>query len=188
MDLTQLIKSRRSIKRFSDREVSTQLITDLLDIAVWAPNHHLTQPWRFILFTGEGREKFANAVREWKMSKEPNPSKKQEEGDKLYQKLMGNPAFLLVVMEEHPILSKREEDIEATSCLIQNFSLLAWEQDLGMTWHSQGWLHEPIVRDAIGIKPGERIIANLHMGYAEMIPKAQPRTPAKELLTVVDSK
>ncbi|WP_019240820.1 MULTISPECIES: nitroreductase family protein [Bacillus] len=188
MDLVQLIKSRRSIKRFEDREVSTDFIIDLLDTAVWAPNHHVTQPWRFILFNGEGREKLANAAREWKISKEPNPAKKQEEGDKLYDKLMANPAFLLVVMEEHPILSKREEDLAATSCLIQNFSLLAWEQGLGMTWHTQGWLHEPIVREAIGIKPGERILANLHMGYAEMVPKAQPRKSAKELMTVVESK
>ncbi|MFS0784596.1 nitroreductase [Bacillus sp. 1P06AnD] len=187
MELSQLIKDRRSIKRFQNREVSAELITELLDSAVWAPNHHLTQPWRFILFNGEGREVFANAVREWKMAKETNPTKKEEEGEKLYQKLMSNPAFLLVVMEENPILAKREEDFAATSCLIQNFSLLGWEKGLGMTWHTQGWLHEPIVREAIGIKPGERIVANIHMGYAEIVPKAQQRTPAKELLTVFDA-
>ncbi|WP_050613968.1 nitroreductase family protein [Bacillus testis] len=188
MELAQMIKSRRSIKRFEDREVSTALISELLDTAVWAPNHHLTQPWRFILFNGEGREKFANAVKEWKMAKETNPAKKEEEGNKLYQKLMSNPAFLLVVMKENSNLAQREEDAAAISCLIQNFSLLAWEQNIGMTWHTQGWLQEQMVREAIGVKPGERIVANIHLGYPEMIPKAQPRTPAAELLTIIESK
>ncbi|MGM9925447.1 MAG: nitroreductase [Bacillus sp. (in: firmicutes)] len=186
MDLTTIIKERRSVKRFEDREISPGLVKELLDIAVWAPNHRLTEPWRFILIHGEGRVKLAETVREFRERKEPDPSKKKAEGEKVYNKLMSNPMFLMVVMKEDPNLVTREEDFAATCCLIQNFSLLAWEQGIGMTWHSYGWLQDELVRESLGIQPGERAIANLHMGYTAMLPKPQQRKPAAELLTVID--
>lgn len=186
MELSNIIKERRSIKRFEDREVSPALIAELLDIAVWAPNHRLTEPWRFLLFHGDGKERLANIVRQMKEKKEADPAKKAIEGEKIYNKLMSNPIFVMVVMKEDPNLVTREEDFAATSCLIQNFSLLAWEQGIGMTWHSYGWLQDEMVREAIGIKPGERAIANLHIGYPAMLPKERERKTMAELLTIID--
>ncbi|WP_042351861.1 nitroreductase family protein [Bacillus massiliigorillae] len=186
MNLEDVIKGRRSIKRFEEREVSPELIQELLDIAVWAPNHRMTEPWRFIMFYGEGKERLAATVRQMKENKEPDPSKKKSEGEKIYNKLMANPMFLMVVMEEDPNLVTREEDFAATSCVIQNFSLLAWEKGIGMTWHSYGWLQDAMVREALGIKPGERAIANMHIGYPAMLPKERERKTMKELLTIVN--
>lgn len=184
MNLENIIKGRRSIKRFEEREVSPELMKELLDIAVWAPNHRMTEPWRFIMFYGEGKEKLASIVRQMKESKETDPAKKKSEGEKIYYKLMSNPMFIMVVMKEDPNLVTREEDFAATSCVLQNFSLLAWEKGIGMTWHSYGWLQDSMVREALGIQPGERAIANMHIGYPAMLPKERERKTMDELLTV----
>lgn len=186
MELAKIIQERRSIKQFEDREISPDLIAELLDVAVYAPNHRLTEPWRFIFFQGEGKVKLAETVRDMREMRETDPSKQKGAGDKIYNKLMSNPAFLMVIMKEDDNLSIREEDFAATSCLIQNFSLLAWEKGIGMTWHSYAWLQDPIVREAMGIQPGERAIGNMHMGYPAVIPQVRERKSASSLLTIVD--
>ena len=186
MNLTEIIKDRRSVHRFQDREVSPELIIELLDAAVWAPNHHVTEPWRFILVHGDSKEKLAQTVKGIRESKETDPEKKKAIGEKIYKKISSNPMYLIVIVkeDENPIV--REDDFAAACCLLQNFSLLAWEQGIGMTWHSYGWLKDPIFREAYGIQPNERAICNMHMGYPEIIPMAQDRKPAKELVTILD--
>lgn len=62
MRVDQAIRSRSSVKKFLDRTVSQELIEQCLSLAVWAPNHRLTEPWRFCVLTGQGRERFADAV------------------------------------------------------------------------------------------------------------------------------
>jgi len=59
MDLAAQIRNRRSVLVYEERPVATDLVAELLDAAVWAPNHHLTQPWRFVLVVGEGRTRMA---------------------------------------------------------------------------------------------------------------------------------
>ncbi|MBW9219658.1 nitroreductase [Anoxybacillus sp. ST70] len=184
MELSQLLRDRRSVHIFEDRPVSPELVMELLDTAVWAPNHRLTQPWRFILTYGEGRRKIADAVRTMKENKEADPLKRKEIGQKFYDKIMSIPMILTVLMREDPNLVVREEDYAATSCVIHNFSLLAWEKGIGMVWETYGWLHDPIFRKAMGIQPGEKAVGNLHIGYPAKIPPARSRIPASQLTTI----
>lgn len=183
MELAQIIRGRRSIHRFKEQEVDRQLITDLLDTAVWGPNHRLTQPWRFIIASGDARKLIAEACRTMNAYWEPDPSKKAATGQKYYDKIMGNPMIITVVMKENPYLQIREEDYAATATVIHNLSLLAWEQGIGMVWETYPWLNERVFREAVGVQPGERAVGNLHVGYPAVIPSPRPRTPAAELTT-----
>jgi nitroreductase len=45
-----------------ERPVEPELVQRLCQLAVWAPNHHRTEPWRFAVLTGRGRERFGNAI------------------------------------------------------------------------------------------------------------------------------
>lgn len=184
MELAQLMKERRSVHQFEDRPVSLELVTELLDAAVWVPNHKLTQPWRFVVVHGEGRRKLADVARAG--AEKRDPANAQELGQKFYNRFMSVPMFVAVVMNEntHPVVW--EEDYAATSCIIHNFSLLAWEQGLGLVWETYPLLHNPEFRAALGVGPGEKIIGSLHLGYPAKIPPAQPRVPAAERLTVID--
>lgn len=177
MELSQLIKERRSIQIFEDREVSLDLVKELLDTAVWVPNHRMTQPWRFVIVHGEARKRIAE------IKGKPSDA---SFNDNFYNKMMGVPMYIAVVIKENPVIGIREEDYSSASCIIQNFSLLAWEQGLGTVWKSYGHMHEAAYRNALGIQPGERVVGSVHVGYASQVPSAQPRIPAADLITVID--
>ena len=186
MQLAQIIKERRSVHLFEDRPVSLELVTELLDTAVWVPNHKLTQPWRFIVVHGDGRRKIAEYVRAQAANRERDPAKLEELQQRLSAKMLGVPMFVLLVMKEHPHPVVREEDYASASCLIHNLSLLGWEHGLGMVWETYGMIHEESYRDMFGVQPGEKIVGSLHIGYPAKVPAAQPRIPARERLTVFE--
>ena len=60
-DALTAIKTRRAIKEYLPTEIPREWIEELLDAAHWAPNHKLTHPWRFHVFTGAGRERLVAA-------------------------------------------------------------------------------------------------------------------------------
>ena len=184
MELAELIRGRRSVHRFEPRDVPLALALELLDTAVWAPNYRMTQPWRFIVSHGEGKRRMAESVRRMKEAREPDAGKREAVGRKFYDKIMAIPMIITVVMEENTNLIVREEDYAATSCVIHNFSLLAWERGIGLVWETYPWLLEADFREAMGIRPGEKVLGNLHVGYPAQIPLVQPRVPAAERTTI----
>ncbi|MGJ9385743.1 nitroreductase family protein, partial [Salipaludibacillus sp. CF4.18] len=78
-----------------------------------------------------------------------------------------------------------EEDFSATSALIQNFQLSAWENDLGVVWKTNRYNKKQEFLQAVGIKDDEKIVGVLHIGYINKIPEAKPRTRVEEKLTIV---
>ena len=60
-DALTAIKTRRAVKEYLPAEIPREWIEELLDAAHWAPNHKLTHPWRFHVFSGEGRERLVGA-------------------------------------------------------------------------------------------------------------------------------
>ena len=155
--IADVIRNRTTVKTgFIDKEVSQELVLSLLEDAVWAPNHKNREPWRFIFVSGERKDDFIEAVLE---CQEPD---KHAAARRKFEEV---PAFLIAVMDADPRQKVWEEDFAATSCLLQNFQLLAWEKELGVCWKTPAHIHDPKFRSAIGVKPGEKIIGVLHLGY-----------------------
>jgi len=185
MELKTLIKERRTVQLFEDRPIPVELIQDLLDTAIWVPNHKMTEPWRFVFVHGDGKQKLAETARNLAGGRERDPEKRAEMGRNTYEKMMSVPAFLAVVMKENPNPAVREEDYASVSCIAHNIGLLAWEQGIGMVWQTYGYIFMPEFREMLGVQPGEKIVGVLHMGYPAKVPTPRPRTPASELLTVI---
>src|SRR5436305_10558371 len=61
LDTLTAIRTRRAVKQYADEPIPKEWVEELLDAAHWAPNHHLTHPWRFHVFTGDGRERLVSA-------------------------------------------------------------------------------------------------------------------------------
>ncbi|MED1866035.1 nitroreductase [Fictibacillus nanhaiensis] len=180
--VAKIIRERRSIKEFrQDASVSTELILKLLNDAVWAPNHGLREPWRFILFQEDGRKTLADAIIKETFSKE----EQEKKAEHFSTYIMNIPAHLLVVMKADPRPKQWEEDLCATSALIQNFQLLAWEKQLGVIWKTNNYNWDPRFHKAVGIEPGEKVVATLHIGYFDKVPKPRPRTPAEEKTKII---
>ncbi|RIE00695.1 nitroreductase family protein [Cohnella faecalis] len=115
--VAQLIRDRRTVRQFREDPVPQLLITKLLDIACWAPNHGFREPWRFIQYRGEARRTFAESVVATFSAEE-----KEKNGDRRLAYYMDIPVHLIVVAKEDPRAKQREEDFAAVCCWIQNFS------------------------------------------------------------------
>ena len=188
MDLAAQIRNRRSVLVYEERPVATDLVAELLDAAVWAPNHHLTQPWRFVLVVGEGRTRIADARRAFAEAEAAglDAERRRQRGEQAYAATLAVPAILVVVMADDPRPVVRDEDLVATGCVLQNFLLLAAERGLGVAVKTYAAAYQAPFRQALGIGPGERVVAELQIGYPARVPQAQPRVPARERLRVVD--
>ncbi|MCI3924725.1 nitroreductase [Paenibacillus sp. TRM 82003] len=170
--VAKAIRDRRTIKVFKPDPVPEGLIVELLNVAVWAPNHKLREPWRFTLFLEEGKRLLVDAIlANAKKPKDP-------------VRLMNIPAYLAVTVPENERQKEWDEDVFAAAAFIQNFQLAAWERGLGVKWLTEPYTYQPNFRASIGIHPGEKLIGLLQIGYPEIVPEGQPRTPAENKLTV----
>ncbi|PAF14309.1 nitroreductase [Niallia circulans] len=137
--IDQVIVPLDSLK-MDNRRVSQKLVLELLDHAVWAPNHRLREPWRFIFIARDQMKK-----REW-VSHEP-----------------ADHLIVLTKTDSDPF--KQNENIAAAFCLIQNFQLLANEQGVAINIRSHHWMSERQAYRELGISTKETIIATLELGY-----------------------
>src|SRR5437763_5161414 len=125
MDVSRAILERRSIKRFTDRPVSRDDIEALLDAAVRAPNHRLTQPWRFYVLGPEARHAYGLALGNRKARKIQDAELAQKTRDTTATEHRDLPAMIAVaqVVSENPEIAG--EDLGAVMMAVQNLSLAA---------------------------------------------------------------
>ncbi|WP_249871415.1 nitroreductase family protein [Oceanobacillus saliphilus] len=175
-ELARVIRERRSIKKgYNNQEVTEEKVLELLEDAIWAPNHGMRQPWRFIFVGAEQKASFAKKVAA------TYPLEKQ----KNREDYLNEPSAILVVIMEEPDISKQwEENYGATSSLIQNFWLLAWEKRLGVVWKTNPHIYDPKVKELLEVGEKEKIIGFLHLGYFDEQPEVKERISAKDKFTL----
>ena len=179
--MSQLIKERRSIRKFKSDKVSNEILEELLEVTSWAPNHKMTEPWRFIIYKDEGSKVLANI-----MAKIVANSPKKKSPEEVRARFESIPAHVIIVMNEDSNNFVMEEDYAATCALIQNFQLAAWERGLGVLWKTDAFIASPTFRKGVGAKPGEKIAALLQVGYPEVVPKAVERADISERIKLID--
>lgn len=175
--IAAVIRERTSIKsNYLPNEVKEEDVVTLLNDAVWAPNHGLREPWRFLFVSGERKGAFMQTVLSCYEAKAH---------EKIISKLSDVPAFLIAIMPEDPRQKIWEEDFAAICTLIQNLQLLGWEKQLGMVWKTPNHMYDPKFRRAIGVQNGEKVVGILQLGYFDpnMNKKERKRTYAKDRLT-----
>src|SRR5699024_8543655 len=89
-------------------------------------------------------------------------------------------AILVVIMEEPEKQKQWEENYGAVSSLIQNFWLLAWEQDLGVVWKTNPHIYDPKVKEILNVRENEKIVDCIHLGYFSELPERKDRISVVE--------
>src|ERR1051325_10336957 len=133
MDVSEAIRARRSIKRFADRPVSREEIESLLAAATLAPNHRLTQPWRFYVLGPEARYAYGRALGERKARKLEDPEAARAMRETVAQEHRAVPCMIAAAVVHSDDPEVREEDYAAAMMAILNLSLAA--VDLGLGTH-----------------------------------------------------
>ena len=186
MNVIDAITQRRSIKKFQDRPVTREEIESLLDAAVLAPNHHLTQPWRFYVLGPESRRRYGLALGDRKARKLPDPDAANAVREKTAAEYESFPALIAVAMVVHENAETREEDYAAVMQAMNNMMLVAVERGLGTHVRTGAVLEDPAARTAVGVRDGERIVALLSVGVPAEVPAPKARRGASETTSWVE--
>ena len=178
LDTLTAIKTRRAIKEYLDTPLEKEWIEELLDAAHWAPNHHLTHPWRFHIFTGEGRERLVearqNAVR-WAAQKKGEEAS-EENLEFARAKCYSAPAIVIVSTQNSEDKIKDQEDYAACWCAIENLLVAATARGLGSYPSTGEWINENFVGPVLGLTENERPVACIFLGFSEQ-PTMAKRLP-----------
>jgi len=186
MNVSDAIAQRRSIKKFHDRAVTREEIERLLDAAVLAPNHHLTQPWRFYVLGAESRRRYGLALGERKARKLPDADAANAVREKTAAEHQALPALIAVAMVLHESPETREEDYAAVMQAISNIMLAAVERGLGTHLRTGAVMEDPAARAAVGVREGERIVGLLSIGVPAEMPPPKSRQGAAAVTTWVE--
>ncbi len=184
--LAQLISRRRSIKQFTGREPSRGEIEALLELVAQAPNHRMTQPWRFYVLGPTARHGYGAALGARKAKRVTDPDAAREVVESVAARHKALPAMLAVAVVIHDNPEIREEDYAATWMGIQNLALAAEAAGLGTHIKTGAVMDDPRSRAAVGVPDGERIVAIVNLGEPAAVPDPKPRVPARDLTTWVD--
>ncbi len=181
MNVYEAIAKRRTIKRYTAEAIPRDVIERILDAAVWAPNHHLTEPWRFTVLTGAAKDHLAELRRQQVASTMPDTTKPQALArlKEVYERIAGAAAMIIVSAADGPNEEITFENRLATAAVTQNLLLAATAEGLATFWSSSLMFYEP-VRQYAGIRSDEHIIAVVHLGFPAQEHPGK-RTPAAKL-------
>jgi nitroreductase len=179
--IADIIKNRRTIHQFKANETPpVELIQQAIEHGIWAPNHHITQPWHFHLIGPETREQICqlNAA----LVGEKKGEKAAEIKLRRWREI---PGWLLMSCDISGDEIRDREDYAACCCVAQNLSLYLWEKGVGMKWTTGGVTKNRHFYDLFDLNPGQRQLVGLFWyGYPEEIPEGT-RLPLSEILDIL---
>ncbi len=186
MDILDAIDTRRSIKAFTDRPITREEIERLLEAVVQAPNHRMTQPWRFRVLGPTARRAYGEALGARKAKRVDDPEAARAVQEKVAATEAALPAMIAVsmILDENPEV--REEDYAATMMGVQNLLLAATAMGLGAHVKTGAVMDDPRARAAVGVPEGERIVATIQLGEPASLPDPKPRRSAVDVTTWVE--
>lgn len=185
MNLSDAIHNRRSIKRFTGRAVTRQEIERLVDAATCAPNHHLTQPWRFYVLGPLARHAYGLALGARKARKLEDAEKASHVRETVAAEHEALPCMIAVAVVTSEVAETAEENYAAAMMAIENIAIVAVEMGLGTHLKTGAVMTDPAARAAVGLPENERIVAIVNVGEPAEMPAPKPRTPAAALTTWV---
>lgn len=182
MDVFDAIYNRHSEGKVKPEAVSRVVIEKLLAAAVQAPNHYKVRPWRFVVLTGEGRNKLGEVMTASQLDRMPDLS--TEALDKIRALPLRAP-LLIVIGVDKPSEPKvlEIENICASAAAAENLLLAAHAEGLAVKWRTGEWARDLKVKEFLGFTPDQHIIAFLYIGYPAM-EVDYPQRPSYEDRTV----
>jgi len=172
MEVDAAVRTRRTHKAYRPEPVDAGTLDELLDLARWAPNHHLTNPWRFRILgpaSLERRKAAADAAK-------PGSARKLDRA----------PTLVVVSARQTGDPMQDREDVLATGVAAYIVLLAAHARGLAGYWRTLGILDEPGGRAAVGLEPDEVAVGLIHLGHPLHPPQESERAPLAEVATRLD--
>jgi nitroreductase len=166
MDVEEAIRGRRTHKAFAPKPLPRELLDELLELGRWAPNHHLTNPWRF-------RVLGPHALAALKAAAGPEAAAKLDRAPTL--------VAVTAICSKDPV--QDEEDLCATACATYAVLLAAHGRGLAGYWRTPAVLRTEQGRAALGIPDDERFVSLIHLGWPRQEKQPPERLPERDVVT-----
>jgi nitroreductase len=169
MDLEEAIRTRRTHKAYRREPVPSDVLGELLELARWAPNHNLTNPWRFRVVGPEALARLKEAA-----------------GRESAAKLDRAPTLVVASARQTDDPIQNEEDLLATGSAAFIVLLAAHARGLVGYWRTPAVLRTPEGRAAVGLSDDEHFIGLLYLGYPCQDKEPPERAPAEDYVTYLE--
>lgn len=187
-EINRLIHHRRSIfpNLYTGEKVHDEIILQMVENANMAPTHKLTQPWRFVIFKGDGLEKLGDFQAELykKVSMEAGDFKEDK-----YMNLRNKPKMASHVIAIGMKRDQKEklpeiEEIEAVACAVQNMYLTAAAYEIGCYWGSGGITYMTEAKSFFGLGEKDRLLGFFYIGMPKKWPKGKRKSIEDKIMWV----
>lgn len=179
-EFAEVLRGRRTIELFLQTPVPDELVREAISAATWAPNHHVTEPWRFILPGEQTVQKILDLCQRIvtdEKGAELALHKRESWGEK--------PGWLMVTCERSDDELRQKEDYAACSAAVQNFMLYLWKAGVGSKWTTGDITRDPRLFDIIGVDDSTAFVVGLiWFGYPKLTP-TQSRKRLDEILVLL---
>jgi nitroreductase len=175
-EFARVLRGRRTIDRFLSTSVPDELVRQAIEVATWAPNHYVSEPWRFILPGPETVERIidlnASIVAD---------NKTPAHGEHKRKAWSKKPGWLIVTCSYHEDPLREREDYAACCAAIQNLMLYLWKAGVGSKWTTGPVTRDLRLFDIIDVDyKAAFVVGMLWFGYPKITPQ-QSRTDAREV-------
>jgi nitroreductase len=179
--LAERIRGRRTVALFLQTPVDRRLVLDAIEVARWAPNHHLTEPWHFYLLGEKAMRENVELIREI-----VTESKDADKGDFKAKAAEEIPGWLVLTCKKSDDEILRREDFASCCCAMQNLMLYLSEAGVGSKWATGAIAEDRRLLDLIGADAEQEFVVGiLRYGYAKITP-TQSRKEISEIVTELE--
>jgi nitroreductase len=176
-EFAEALRGRRTINLFLQTKIPEDLLRDAIEAATWAPNHHVTEPWRFYVLGPQTIERCLDLCHDVVASK-----KGVKAADFKRQSWSEKPGWLVVTCQRSDDALREREDYAACSAAVQNLLLYLWRADIGSKWTTGPITRDPRFADIVGFDESEAFVVGLiWYGYPKVTP-TQTRQAADQVI------
>ena len=184
--LNKLMKSRRSTKPrlFNGEKIDDKIVWQILENAIWAPTHGMTQPWKYKVFSQSGLGQLADFQAEL-YQKITDPQKfKPEKYERMKSNILKSSHVIVICMERQKSEKIPEiEEIEAVACSVQNMALTAAAYGICSFWGSGGVTYTDELKQFLELREKDRCLGYLYLGYSDNPTTTSRRNSIEENVT-----
>jgi nitroreductase len=183
MDAITAIEQRTSVRRYRPDPVARDLVEHLLECAVRAPNHKLTQPWRFAVITGAAKDQYARIRARHRLTRFADAASPEaaSAGEKVRREALETPLHIVAMTAVSSDEITREEDYAATMMAVANLMIAAESLGLGTYLKTGGVMQDPAMAELVGMPENFRVVGLISLGYPAEQEPPRRRKPASEL-------
>lgn len=179
MDAIEAIRTRRMLPRVTTKRPAREEIEELLELAVRAPNHHRTEPWRFLVIAGDERGRLAQAIADEEVeSRGTDPERALEAARKKVDRAPVIVVFTCVPSDDPEVVE--QEELAAVAMAIENVLLGAHAKGLGAMLRTGAAAYHPSIKRHLELDPDEKVVGTIYLGYPEADRQVTERSRAFE--------